>query len=119
MPYSHSIASAVVLSLVAFFVSAKVLGKPTAGLALAAGVLSHLILDLITHAPDIAIVPGIDEPKFGLGLYGGAPLIAFVVVASVTVPWRVPAVFGVHWENLNDPTRVFQLSCNSVVGSES
>src|SRR6185436_3473647 len=39
----------------------------------------HLILDLITHAPDIAIAPGIDQPKFGLGLYGGAPLIAFVV----------------------------------------
>ena len=45
-----------------------------------------------------------------------APLIALVVKASVTVPWRVPRALGVHWENLNAPIRVFQLSCASVVG---
>ena len=48
-----------------------------------------------------------------------APLIAFVVAASVTVPSRVPTVFDVHWENLNAPIPVFQLFCASVVGLES
>jgi hypothetical protein len=41
--------------------------------------LSHLILDLITHAPDISIAPGLNQPKLGLGLYGAVPLAAFVV----------------------------------------
>jgi hypothetical protein len=79
IPYSHSIASAVILGVAAWLVCAKGLRKPVAGLAMGLGVLSHLILDLITHAPDIPIAPGIDQPKFGLGLYGAAPLAAFVV----------------------------------------
>jgi hypothetical protein len=79
MPYSHSIASAFVLSFVVLLIFAKGLRKPVVGLALGAGVLSHLILDLITHAPDISIAPGIDQPKFGLGLYGTVPLTAFVI----------------------------------------
>jgi len=79
MPYSHSIASAVALSVIVWFTFSRGLRKPIVGLALAVGVLSHLGLDLITHAPDIQIAPGIDQPKFGLGLYGAAPLAAFVI----------------------------------------
>src|SRR5262245_61215000 len=79
MPYSHSIASAVALSVIVWLVFSKGIGKPVFGLALAIGVLSHLGLDLITHAPDIQIAPGIDQPKFGLGLYGAAPLAAFFI----------------------------------------
>jgi len=79
MPYSHSIASAVILGVAAWLLFAKGLRKPDVGLATSLGVLSHLILDLITHAPDIVIAPGMDRPKLGLGLYGAAPLAAFVV----------------------------------------
>jgi hypothetical protein len=77
MPYSHSIVSGLGLGLLAWLVVGKVLRKPVTGLAVCIGIVSHLILDLITHAPDIAIAPGINEPKFGLGLYGSAPLLAF------------------------------------------
>ncbi len=77
MPYSHSIASGLGLGLLAWLVVGKVLRKPVIGLAVCIGIVSHLILDLITHAPDIAIAPGINQPKFGLGLYSSAPLLAF------------------------------------------
>jgi hypothetical protein len=77
IPYSHSIASGLGLGLVAWLLIGRICRKPVLGLAVGAGIVSHLILDLITHAPDIAIAPGIAEPKFGLGLYGGAPLLAF------------------------------------------
>jgi hypothetical protein len=79
MPYSHSIVSAVAMAVMVWLIFAKGLGKPAVGVALGIGVLSHLVLDLITHAPDIQIAPYINEPKFGLGLYGAAPLAAFVV----------------------------------------
>jgi len=79
MPYSHSIVSGLLLGFLAWIVTAKGLGRPVLGVALAAGVISHLLLDLLTHAPDIAIAPGIPEPKFGLGLYSVAPLAAFFV----------------------------------------
>lgn len=81
MPYSHSIASALGLAVLAWLAVAKGLRKADAGLALGAGVVSHLILDLITHAPDIALAPGMGHPKLGLGLYGAAPTAAFVVEA--------------------------------------
>src|SRR5262249_61540031 len=41
------------------------------------GVLSHLILDLLTHAPDICLAPLVPEPKMGLGLYSSLPMHAF------------------------------------------
>ena len=77
MPYSHSIAAAVALAILALLIARRF--QPAVGVALGVGVLSHLILDLITHAPDIQIAPGINQPKFGLGLYNEAPLAAFVV----------------------------------------
>jgi hypothetical protein len=38
---------------------------------------SGFILDLATHAHDIVLVPGLSTPRFGLGLYAAAPLVAF------------------------------------------
>jgi len=57
MPYSHSIASGVLLGLLAWLLIGKGLRNPVAGLAVGIGVVSHLVLDLITHAPDIALGP--------------------------------------------------------------
>lgn len=78
MPYSHSIAATVLLALVIWMVVAKLLEKRTWALALAVAVSSHIVLDLATHVPDIALAPGIDSPKFGSGLYG-VPMLALVV----------------------------------------
>ena len=88
MPYSHSIASAVALAILALLIARGF--QPAVGVALGVGVLSHLILDLITHAPDIQIAPGINQPKFGLGLYSAAPLAAFVIeIVYGVFCWRV------------------------------
>jgi hypothetical protein len=65
MPYSHSIASGVLLGLLAWLAIWKGVRSSVIGLAVGIGIVSHLILDLITHAPDIAVAPGIAEPKFG------------------------------------------------------
>ena len=78
MPYSHSIAATAVLAFTVWVVVAKLLNKPTWGLALAVAVSSHIVLDLATHVRDIALAPGIESPKFGSGLYG-VPLLALVV----------------------------------------
>ena len=78
MPYSHSIAATAVLAVTVWVVIAKLLKKPTWGLALAVAVSSHIVLDLATHVHDIALAPGIESPKFGSGLYG-VPLLALVV----------------------------------------
>ena len=79
MPYSHSVASSVVLAVLAWALSSFAFRRPKLGLALAFGITSHLVLDLLTHAPDIAIAPGIESPKLGVGLYSAFPVGAFVL----------------------------------------
>lgn len=82
MPYSHSIASAVLLASIAYFAFRR------AGLAIGFGILSHLVLDLVTHVPDIAVVWFGWDLELGAGIYG-LPLLAFVVETAygLTV-WR-------------------------------
>jgi len=79
MPYSHSILSGAVLAVAGYMIVRKLTGRTALGLAVGVAILSHLILDLITHAPDIALAPGVDHAKYGLGLYASAPLSAFVI----------------------------------------
>ena len=79
IPYSHSVASSLALAVIAWAVSSFVFHRPRLGVALAIGVASHLVLDLLTHAPDIAIAPGVESMKLGLGLYSALPIVAFVL----------------------------------------
>ena len=79
MPYSHSVASAIVLAALAWGVASLGFRRPRLGVAVGLGVLSHLVLDLVTHARDIALAPGLDGVKLGLGLYSAFPIGAFVL----------------------------------------
>lgn len=79
MPYSHSVATMVGVAAAAWWGCRVVWKRPELGAAVGLGIVSHLVLDLITHAPDIQLAPGIASPRLGLGLYAGAPLVAFVV----------------------------------------
>jgi hypothetical protein len=79
MPYSHSVATGLGAALLAWLTLEFGLRRPLLGRAVGLGIASHLVLDLLTHAPDIALAPGIPSPKLGLGLYGAAPLAAFAV----------------------------------------
>ena len=77
MPYSHSIATAIIASLIAWLIIEKGLGRAALGRAVGLGIVSHLVLDLLTHGRDIVLWPGLASPKLGLGLYAIAPLAAF------------------------------------------
>lgn len=77
MPFSHSIASTIVLTLGALALITLGFGRVDLGAAVALGIGSHLVLDLLSHARDIALAPFLDGGKFGVGLYE-RPAIAFV-----------------------------------------
>ena len=79
MPYSHSVVTSLAFAIVAWVFLSVFAKRSSLGLAVAIGITSHLILDLITHAPDIAIVPGLESIKLGIGLYSRFPIGAFVL----------------------------------------
>lgn len=79
MPYSHSVLMTVCAALLAWFVIERGFGRVPLGRAVGFGIVSHLVLDLATHARDIVLWPGWEAPRLGLGLYGVAPLGAFVL----------------------------------------
>ncbi|MBN4046662.1 hypothetical protein JYU02_01545 [bacterium AH-315-P15] len=90
MPWSHSVLTTALVA-VLFGIMAKLIWKRwVIALALAIGVLSHIALDLLLHAPDVQMVPWISEPKYGLGFYGSAPAIAWVIeLAYGLIVWRM------------------------------
>jgi hypothetical protein len=77
MPFSHSVASTIVLAAGAWILIALGFNAVNLGTAVALGICSHLVLDLISHARDITIAPFLAGTKFGLGLYE-KPAFAFV-----------------------------------------
>jgi hypothetical protein len=77
MPYSHSVATACAAAALAWWTLTR-RDRPILARAVGIGVLSHLILDLATHARDIALAPGM-AIAFGSGLYERAPGAAFAI----------------------------------------
>ncbi len=66
-PWSHSLLMAVVWGAIAGHVTRLWLKSYTAGFVIAAAIVSHWVLDYITHRPDLPVWPG--GPKVGLGLW--------------------------------------------------
>jgi hypothetical protein len=89
MPFSHSVAAAGALALAAWLILGKLLRRRVLGAALAIGIASHLVLDLLTHSPDIALAPLVGEHKYGLGLYQVPPIAFAVETAYALLCWRV------------------------------
>jgi hypothetical protein len=90
MPYSHSVAIPLGVAALAWLVLERGLGRIALGRAVALGIASHLVLDLVTHDHDIVLWPGHALPALGLGLYGSAPMIAFFVELAYGVAcWRI------------------------------
>ena len=54
-------------------------GRARLGAILGFALLSHLLLDLLTHNGDIALGPYRDAPKYGTFLYGRLAPLAFLV----------------------------------------
>jgi hypothetical protein len=90
MPFSHSVAIPVAAALLACLLMEKGFGRPALGRAIGIGIVSHLFLDLLTHARDIVLWPGTTLPAIGAGLYDRAPMWAFAVeIAFGVICWRV------------------------------
>ena len=90
MPYSHSIGTVLVAALAAWLIIEKGFHRAILGRAVALGIVSHLILDLLTHGHDIVLWPGLASPRLGLGLYASAPFAAFIVELLYGILcWRV------------------------------
>jgi hypothetical protein len=89
MPYSHSAGTALAAAVLAWLILEKGFDHRALGRAIGVGIASHLILDLVTHARDIALWPG-SGVRLGLGLYDSAPMAAFILeVAYGLLCWFV------------------------------
>ena len=89
IPYAHSIVSSAAIALVAWLVLAKLLRRYALGAAVAVGIVSHVALDLLAHAQDVAFAPFAGSAALGLGLHD-MPWPGFAVEAAYGVLcWRV------------------------------
>jgi hypothetical protein len=89
MPYSHSVLTALAAALLAWS-TGMLVGRARLGAILGFALLSHLLLDLLTHNGDIALGPYRDAPKYGTFLYGRlAPLAFLVELAYGLVCWWI------------------------------
>jgi membrane-bound metal-dependent hydrolase YbcI (DUF457 family) len=70
-PWTHSLAMAVVWGVVAGIISSSWLRDRLAGVVIGATVVSHWLLDFVTHRPDLPLWPG--GAKWGLGLWQSIP----------------------------------------------
>lgn len=78
LPYSHSIGTTAVVALVGWLFYRYGRQQPALAVAVAIGVMSHVVLDLIHHEPDIALLPMAGGPRFGFNLQGW-PLADLIV----------------------------------------
>ena len=56
-----------------------VAGRARWGLAIGIAIVSHLVLDLVTHDRDIALAPLVPGEEYGTRLYNTMPAVAFLV----------------------------------------
>lgn len=79
-PYSHSLVMLVVWGAIVGWLCQRATGTSGRTFAVVFGlVVSHWVLDVITHRPDMPLYPG-GGPKFGLGLWNSAAATAAVEV---------------------------------------
>ena len=95
MPYSHSVVTMLGAAVTSWLVLSRVFNQQDIGAACGLGIVSHLMLDLITHDRDIPLAPFIKGPKFGLGLYARLPVPAFFVeIGYGLLCW---SIYGGSW----------------------
>lgn len=82
-PWSHSLVMAMLWGVLAAGVYALARGRAGAALLLPL-VVSHWILDLLSHRPDMPLLPG-GGPKLGFGLWNSVPATLLVELALFSV----------------------------------
>ena len=70
-PWSHGLLTAAIWAVAFGLVYAVARGSARGGWVVGALVLSHWVLDFVTHRPDLPLAPG--AAKVGLGLWGSVP----------------------------------------------
>lgn len=89
MPFSHSVATMVGTGLLAW-VAGALAGSARLGGAVGLGIVSHLVLDLLTHNGDIVLSPGVSGSGYGTFLYARAPGLAFILELGYgMLCWRI------------------------------
>lgn len=76
-PYTHSLIAVLVWSVAFGAVYYAVKRNAKAALILGAAVMSHWVLDFITHRPDLPLVPGL-ATRVGLGLWNNVAVTVIV-----------------------------------------
>lgn len=82
-PYSHSLLALAIYAVAFGAVCWWLLGRRATFIVVAALVISHWVLDFISHRPDMPIVPG--GRGFGLSLWNSLPATLVVEVAMFAV----------------------------------
>jgi len=82
-PWSHSLLMAVVWAAVAGHLTRLLTKSFRAGLIVSALVVSHWVLDWLTHRPDMPLWPG--GPRVGLGLWNSIPATLAVEGAILAI----------------------------------
>ena len=99
MPWTHSLAGAIVWGLGFAILLRVTVGNRTAGLIGGAVVVSHWLLDLLVHVPDLTIMG--QAPKLGLGLWDypaiEMPLEIALLLGSALVYARATKSTGTGW----------------------
>lgn len=89
LPFSHSVLTGTGLGLLAWLAVGKGLKKHALGSAVGLGIASHVFLDILTHEPDIELVPLAAKKKMGLNLYYHPLLTALVETSYGVLCWRI------------------------------
>lgn len=79
-PWSHSLLFCAIWATLFAFIYDRLTGYRPGTIAIWIGVVSHWVLDWITHAPDMPLYPG--GPRFGLGLWNS---IAGTMAVEITM----------------------------------
>jgi membrane-bound metal-dependent hydrolase YbcI (DUF457 family) len=82
-PWSHSLVMAGAWAALAAGLAANRFGSRAAGALVGGVVVSHWLLDLVTHRPDLPVWPG--GPRVGLGLWNSVPA-TLAVEGALFVP---------------------------------
>ena len=88
LPYSHSVFTGALLAALALLMG-KSVHRSNVGIAIALGIFSHIVLDIIQHEPNITLLPMTWGPQLGLNLQG-YPLLDFIVELAFCVAcWKI------------------------------
>ncbi len=88
IPYSHSLGTGALLAALAWGMG-KSVRRARVGAAIAVGILSHIVLDVIHHEPNIALLPIAGGPRLGLNLQGYPLLDFFVELGFCVFCWQI------------------------------